>query len=412
MSYIFLLTILITTRLSWAQSSPGLCVNGPYDSNQDLIQEYNQSISPMKTAFLTYERSHQSPPSSPKKADCGNPSPAMKAWNNIKDLAQFGQENRTPASKPAKPEAKFWGVRQECIDASLHRTTGHGEYSCLPGKSQASKTPECYNKELTEYVQFAVNEGLKCLAPNNTSIAKLSYKRFNDECAFHFGTAWDGGVGLGQLTSAATQEMAEHGKDLLSQVANSKNSACAPFQEIAKKDLATSTPPITNYCSWVNAGEGLSRNIMYSIAFHLHTRKNYIEKIFKKHFKRAHKKHRKGKGNKEEDQREDAQVTAQIEHPTASLGELMDTVTNDAYGRGGLKKSQWDLQKYRVKPNTDPKTVIKKIEKTSPYWTETQGKQKQVLCILKGIAPESPQCKATKFSDSEMEGNTCIQQKP
>lgn len=362
-----------------------VCLNGPYEKNQDLIQSYYKAKSAMKDAFLAArEKRKAAAEQNPEVLhDCNfSCNSGLKSIQNFANVSAEAQKKLEIQQGSFSPEPKAngtWGISEECLIAALKRNTGKGEYACQKGRAILDNV-QCYNQELMDYVLFAVNQGLKCLSTNPEADAKTFFKKFNDETGFHFGTAYSGGHGLGGMTSIGSKEVATHkgtGKVFLQKVIDSQDAACKPFQDIAKRDLEN-PPDMDDVCSWVSPEEGLVRNILYSISLHLDIRDNQIApEIAKK-------------------------APALLQHP-----DLMNTVASVAYGASGVVGTKTQINKNRVNPNTDPKQLKEKLEKNVPYLQQNQKTLVQALCIRdKGNAQN---CNEKEFSKDDLEGKSCIQ---
>lgn len=165
-------------------------------------------------------------------------------------------------------------IKEACVQAALRRSNDTKGWSCESEFSRAQpigsagEDGPCVSQEVSEYLTWAVNKAIACLNdPTKPIDPLLIYKKFNNETGFSFFSASNGGVGIGQLTSPAIEQINEN-TNLVEQVRHSENPACVPF----KKAMTYKPESSSKYCAWLDPSEGLARNLIYSIGYFLNSR--------------------------------------------------------------------------------------------------------------------------------------------
>lgn len=176
-------------------------------------------------------------------------------------------------------------ISMKCILGALRRSSGTTAYACANDRAPASgkqnvvtvgpKGP-CITQDLAEYMQFALQQAMECFSEAAEPIdPRVIFKKINNESAFHFYQAYDGGVGLGQLTNIAVKQLTKNDTSLMTDdVLASPKPACAPFKQIVQEDLAAGRArmPKPHYCYWTAPNRGLARNIIFSIGLYIYNR--------------------------------------------------------------------------------------------------------------------------------------------
>lgn len=291
-------------------------------------------------------------------------------------------------------------IKKECIVAAMKRNPGNKGYICdyegragtdagkqiVPryyGKA-SGETAQCVDKNMTDYIHYAVNSAIQCLSGVGKVDSKTVFRKINNESAFNISVASDGGVGMAQLTSIAVAEMLDKdlgkGRYVLEHISKSSDSACSGFKDVAIQDLKKSpSTSVDNRCAWLSPGDGLARNLMYSIGYYLTMRDKYLVPLLKR------------------------------KAPNLVQDEaLMNDLTSIAYGAEGINHARGLLRKFRVSNKTNSVELRKKIRANSVYLKAIKSKMKEVACIKKGWPNEGKACKAYEIEPSELDGETCV----
>ncbi len=316
------------------------------------------------------------------------------------DFSLYNKELGFLPATETPPRNKSDRIKRECIVAAMKSNPGNSGYTCdYEGKSgenagkqsipryygkAGGKTAQCVDESMTDYIHYAVNSAIQCLSAVGKVDSKTVFRKINNESAFNISVASGGGVGMAQLTSIAVDEMLNSakgkGRYVLEHIANSADSTCNGFKQVAVEDLKKRPAPFAeNRCAWLSPGDGLARNLMYSIGYYLTMRDKYVVPFLK--------------------QRAPALVTNEG---------LLNDLTSIAYGAEGINHVRNLLRQHRVSNKTNMAELKRKIRKDSVYLGAIESKMKEVTCIRKGWPNESKECKNYKMEPAELEGETCV----
>jgi hypothetical protein len=174
------------------------------------------------------------------------------------------------------------GVKRECFVISMKRRHGSEEFYCPSSSLRGRETlgvpgdsGQCLTNDVIDYTRWAFHEAVNCMSDPARPIDPLTlFLLINNESAFHFSTANRGGVGIGQLTSAAIDAVnhpeRSGTKNYLQMVKESRNPHCEPFKKALAEPLSNSYSG--GYCPLLQPSEGLARSLIYSISYYLMTR--------------------------------------------------------------------------------------------------------------------------------------------
>ena len=188
------------------------------------------------------------------------------------------------------PSVKNFQIKKECIVASLKRQIKNQRISCVQGQKKTysvnqglSQSP-CVSEFVADYIHKTVNLALACIKDNFEVDPEVFFKIINNESGFNFNVADREGVGIGQLVGISVTDLSTNpnGYAVLKQFLNNGNPNCEPFQKILEKEINANTiskvGSSKNYCQWTDAGEGIARNLMYSLSLLHMRRKAYLER--------------------------------------------------------------------------------------------------------------------------------------
>lgn len=279
-------------------------------------------------------------------------------------------------------------IKKDCIEASLQREPGNQGYSCDGDTKKkfenAGASMPCLNQKTVDFLHFAVNQAISCMSTGRVPIdPRIVLKKFNNETAFNFYLAYSGGKGIGQLTSDPVNEIAGYykgkkfvegnGFHILESLMDSSNPACTPFKEILREDLK-SPPPSPgspkNYCDWIRPGDGIARNLIYSMGYYVHVRDNIIKPSVERRSTKF-----------------------------ASNSETLNYLTLAAYGPDGPAGAKALIDRLRLNNNMSAAEVKNKIIKANAYVRQTEEKfAEELLPVMK-----------QNITDADKRGDTCVQ---
>lgn len=369
----------ITVAVAQAYSTTtGLqCVNDKSGkkgaSNQEINQSLIQATDPLTQAFAYSDLT------SSKKA-------GYVVACELEDRFKSLQKTSKDIAKVAKTQSPVKAIRRECIEASLQREVGNQGYSCLKDKpvkfENAGKSAPCLHSSTVDFIQFSLNQALSCMSSDRTPIdPRFILKKINNETAFNFYIAYNGGVGMGQLTSNPVKEIAGwkedgqfiegNGRHVLETLMKSTNPACKPFKEIMKDDLVNPPPrpgSPKNYCTWVSPGKGVARNLIYSLGYYAHIRDQIVKPAL-----------------------------AARSSKLAANQDVLNYLTLVAYGPQGPSEAKSLIRRLRLSNNTPAGEAVSKIIKNNAYVRQTESKMNELLDEYKPGVPHTP---ADKKGDS------------
>lgn len=203
-------------------------------------------------------------------------------------------------------------IPKECIQASLKRKVAqtsiecdrkpNGDWTSKEHSARSSATP-CIGDSSVDYIHYVTNKVISCFQglPMGNGLTesidpKVLYSKLNNESGFNFTYSYKGGVGAGQLTGWAVQEMnvldpkrtegktvKGNGRFILDEILNSSKPDCASLKPTIENDLRFKyhSPRGVN-CEWVSMENGLARNLIYSIGYFSYLKHRVIGKELRK----------------------------------------------------------------------------------------------------------------------------------
>lgn len=383
------------TRESSGKVTP-LCVNDKFaikdTTNFDIIESMTAAANePMLNEFNQHSRTNTTTTS---KATCTLCLENRTLLKSAKDMITWTQDLLHVATPlPAK-------IKKECIEASLQREINAEGFSCSNGQPKAfsntGNTP-CLDQKSSDYIHFAINMGLNCLSSVRGSPLDSRYilKKINTETAFNFFLANRGGKGIGQLTGILVDDMSgvmkkdRSGKEklvpgrgsyILEALADSKNPACAPFKNVALADSKKAPPEPgipKNYCSWLSPGDGLTRNLMYTLGYYAFLQDKVITPFMKRN------------------------APALAKDP-----DFINYMTMIAYGPDGTEEAFALVSTLRLKKQTNAKIAIDQLIQRNAYLASAEDRMDELLGKRDGHVTNKGR---PNYSDSDKKGNSCVQ---
>ncbi|MGE9744511.1 hypothetical protein [Bdellovibrio bacteriovorus] len=344
-------------------------------SNQEINQSLIQATDPLTQAFA-YSNFEAS-----RKAGYVV---ACELEDRFKALKKTSQD----IAKVTKAQSNVKAIRRECIEASLQREVGNQGYSCLKDRPKkfenAGKSAPCLDSSTVDFIEYSLNQALNCMSSDRNPIdPRFILKKINNETAFNFYIAYNGGVGMGQLTSNPVKELAGwkedgefiegNGRNILETLMKSQNPACKPFRDIMKDDLVNPPPrpgSPKNYCTWVSPGKGVARNLIYSLGYYVHVRDSIVRPALAARAGRL-----------------------------AANQDVLNYLTLVAYGPQGPSEAKSLIRKLRLSNTTAPGDAVSRIIKNNSYVRQTEVKMNELLDEYKPGVPHTP---------ADKKGDTCL----
>lgn len=420
LSLLILMFVLDLAQANPIYSIPEPCLNKAKPNNLALQTSFNQCWEPLGMSYIAYNNGigKTVPLSQSESFVCYGQSTLEDQKMDLLQMATHLNEDASfKQGVPEETLAGFTGlgfpmatdtpvqyksdmIKKECIVAAMKRNPGNKGYICdYEGKDgpnaskqivpryygrAAGETAQCVDENMTDYIHYAVNSAIQCLSGVGKVDSKTVFRKINNESAFNISVASDGGVGMAQLTSIAVKEMLDKdlgkGRYVLDHISNSTDTSCNGFKDVATQDLKKSpSTSVANRCAWLSPGDGLARNLMYSIGYYLTMRDKYLMPVLKR------------------------------QAPALMNDEgLLNDLTSIAYGAEGISHVRALLKRFRVNNKTNVTELKKKIRANSVYLGAIKSKMKEVTCIRKGWQNESKECKKYEIEPAELEGETCV----
>jgi hypothetical protein len=337
---------------------------------------------PLSLAFKQYQKRM-----TVQRAHCApDETPVIPLNQNRKDLGDVAS-----ACMPAPPR-----IKAECIKGGLNRNTGGEGYSCVNGKpvkfSNVGESSTCLNRTAVDYITYSVNLAIECMStPEEPIDPRVVLKKLNSESGFNYFLAQAGGKGIGQLIEDPVMDMAGwwdkdedtgkvkwhegNGKPILRAVVDSTNPACAPFKQVIEDELDQSPPPLpgskANYCTWIGTGDGLARNLVYSLGYYMLARDRYIEPTLR------------------------ARAPQLANNPA-----VLNYFTLVAYGPKGQAESKALMDTLNIGKKSKPADVMKQIIKHSDY---VEKYESRVIELHNKLEP------GKVLDEADLSGDSCLE---
>lgn len=362
---------------------------------------FNRKLIFIFLSWLSFAQSNQCIDGSPKNVIFGKTlqtsnTPLVKEFRNLTAFTttegRLGCSGESCASgieqnNSNSPNLKshIIEIPKECIKASLTRKIAQKSIECrrkpdgnwnFVRHSARSKLTPCINDTTVDYIHHVTNKVIACFqglplknGVQETIDPKLLYSKINNESGFNFTYSYKGGVGAGQLTGHAVQEMnvlnpkrtkgrvvKGNGRFILDSILNSTQPECQGLKPIIQNDLKFKyhSPRLPAICEWVSMETGLARNLIYSMGYFTFLKHQVIGKELRK------------------------RASAASKDP-----EILNLLTMMGYGPGGMNRALTKIRTLNMGSATSLDS-IKRILKKEVYLSATAAKLKEVKKIAGG----------------------------
>ncbi len=177
--------------------------------------------------------------------------------------------NKTIAEilRQVAPDARLL-MRTECLAVSGKIDAPTSELKCPEG-NVSPKHNFCFDSNLMRYQNAVITDFYKCIKKlTNLPLSPAGlFEMYSLESGFKPHYAYSGGVGIGQLTGIFVDDINQkhRGFGLLKKVATTSDADCDIAKKIASKDVQTPVRLNNNRCKFVEYGEGMERNVLYTL---------------------------------------------------------------------------------------------------------------------------------------------------
>jgi len=164
-----------------------------------------------------------------------------------------------------KPELIF---KEACINsAGQFEAVTTGEVKC-PGGEISKEFNFCMTEEIYNYENAVISDFYNCVkkVTNFPLMPEDLFELYSLESGFKPHYAYSGGMGIGQLTSIYVADaLAEYrGRNIITNIKKSLNKECSIAKQIID-DYLVSPPQFSDKCAFIQIGEGVERNILYTL---------------------------------------------------------------------------------------------------------------------------------------------------
>lgn len=298
-----------------------------------------------------------------------------EAKNPLKEAAAQSKE----LSAAARPH-----IKNECIEASLKREGTASAGRLCNGSNAESKEDPCVSQEVADYISFAVNEAMACVATYTDLEPRWMLKKLNHDSGFRFWTSSEDRLGLGRVSAGRRRDIAgwlgrrangttvtvPRRSGALEKLARSKDPACAPFQKILAKEKPIAANGKGDECAFQSLGAGLARNLIYALNAFADLRDEDVVPELKSY---------------------NAELANDRE-----LVQQLAIIADSPFGMGGVSAF---LNGERIKPETKPADLLKKLQDHAVLKENLESHRD----LLKKLDP-----KKENLSDAEKDGSTCV----
>jgi hypothetical protein len=263
---------------------------------------------------------------------------------------------------PASPDYVHFNAA--CVEVAAQVKAGSAELNCPSRK--AGKFNFCYPKSLANYQSAVISDFYKCLRKTQDFPLTIDtlFEMYTLESGFKPYYANPGGTGMGQLTGIFIKDIHQkhRGRPILQSIANSTDSKCETAKIIAQKDLQK-VPTLANKCDFVQVGEGMERNILYTLVGMSNSWNKDIGPLMKDYVKKH-------------------------ERDPAIL-EVQKKALLNAYGPGGRAAARAAVRRLtKLKPLDFVKAMSRPLmtaegQNLTTYTTSIADKQKQIAKLMK-----------------------------
>ncbi len=199
---------------------------------------------------------------------------------------QLNDLKKIAAAKENMLSAPNLLLNTDCLVAGSKFKASSTQISC-PSGNRSKNFNFCINRDFLEYQNAIISSFMSCVTKMGIKTLDAGHlmKMYTLESGFRPNYAYPGGVGIGQLTSIFVKDIhqAHRGRKYLNKIATSDRAECKAAKIISERDLKKQ-PRHSDNCAFVSVGEGLERNILYSILGTATAWEKNIEPKLRKYF--------------------------------------------------------------------------------------------------------------------------------
>lgn len=262
-----LLIILFTgtyaqSKIEQHPTSSVQCVSGSSDS-KNIINQLKEAKQKTKLTQIIYNQYHLN-----KKTEAATTvDPTCPTGDCLTASVKSEPFLKVRSAVLRAPEAPQLAFKNECLLASTSFTAGAPEISCPTG-TKSKTINQCITQEQVTYQNAVLSSFVNCAIKEGFTGVSLNsiFQKFSLESGFKPQYVSGDGTGMGQLTSIFIDDIHQkhRGFKYLKKIAHSTSPDCEAAKQIASQDILAK-PNFSNKCAFTSVGEGLERNILYSL---------------------------------------------------------------------------------------------------------------------------------------------------
>lgn len=261
--FTFVSVLLLSMIPTLAQAAAEQCLSGTAGNNHLISQLAKvKKTSPISSA-LTKKYNLES--TSPKPASDVPCASCLQGPGS--DPLNAGNMNLANAMRQIAPDSNLL-MKTECLNVSGKIDAPTSELKCPEGKI-SPKLNFCFDSNLMRYQNAVITDFYKCIKKlTNLPLTPSGlFEMYSLESGFKPHYAYAGGVGIGQLTGIFVDDINQkhRGFRIMDKVAKSNEADCAIAKQIAQKDVKNPVRLNNNRCNFVEYGEGMERNVLYTM---------------------------------------------------------------------------------------------------------------------------------------------------
>ena len=246
----------------YAQAAAEQCLSGTPGNNHLMLQLARvKNTSPISSA-ITKKYNLESTPTDPAGLPC-----ATCQQGPGSDPLSSGNLKTAEIMRQIDPDARLL-MKTECLNVSGKVDAPTSELKCPEGKV-SPKHNFCFNSNLMRYQNAVITDFYKCIKKlTNLPLTPSGlFEMYSLESGFKPHYAYSGGVGIGQVTGIFVDDINQkhRGFKIMDKVAKSSEPDCAIAKQIAAKDVKKPVRLNNNRCKFVEYGEGMERNVLYTM---------------------------------------------------------------------------------------------------------------------------------------------------
>lgn len=239
------------------------CLSGTSGNNHLISQlalvKNTSPISRELTKKYNLESDHAAPAA-------GLPCAACQQGPGSNPLS-LGNHATAQVLRQIAPDARLL-MNTQCLSAAGKVDAPTSELKCPEGKL-SQKHNFCFDSNLMRYQNAVITDFYKCIKKlTNLPLTPAGlFEMYSLESGFKPHYAYAGGVGIGQLTGIFVDDINQkhRGFSILKKVADTSDTDCDIAKKIASKDIKTPVRLNKNRCKFVEYGEGMERNVLYTM---------------------------------------------------------------------------------------------------------------------------------------------------